>query len=215
MLRRKKTKIAALLLSLAMFILLFTDVSPYDVGIYSTHPGPPQGKELNMCASTAHVANPPHSANPTNKSNQAPSLWEGGGCPGWCYHRLTYHFFHANALHLFLNLWCFLSCVFLADISAGKLFAAYLIACTAPALSPVPTVGFSGVCFALLGFIMWQSSNKLRYNAYILASIVLPLAFLPHAVNNLLHLYCYAVAVILGAFTQFSQSSQHSQSSQL
>lgn len=198
MLRRKKTKIAALLLSLAMFILLFTDVSPYDVGIYSTHPHPPQGRELNMCASTAHVANPPHSANPTDRANQAPSLWEGGGgCPGWCYRHLTYHFFHANALHLFLNLWCFLSCVFLADISAGKLFAAYLIACTAPALSPVPTVGFSGVCFALLGFIMWQSSNKLRYNAYILASIVLPLVVVPHAVNNLLHLYCYAVAVMV------------------
>ncbi len=179
MLRRKKTKIAALLLSLAMFILLFTDVSPYDVGIYS------------------HSQPHPHLA--------YQAYWA----------HLAYHFFHANALHLFLNLWCFLSCVFLADISAGKLFAAYLIACTAPALSPVPTVGFSGVCFALLGFIMWQSSNKLRYNAYILASIVLPLAFLPHAVNNLLHLYCYAVAVILGAFTQFSQSSQHSQSSQL
>ena len=198
MLRRKKTKIAALLLSLAMFILLFTDVSPYDVGIYSTHPGPPQGRELNMCASTAHVANPPHSANSTDKSNQAPSLGEGwGGCQGWCYRRLTYHFFHANALHLFLNLWCFLSCVFLADMSAGRLFAAYLIACTAPALSPVPTVGFSGVCFALLGFVMWQSKNKLEYNAYVLLGVVLPLVVVPHAVNNLLHLYCYAVAVMV------------------
>ena len=202
MLRRKKTKIAALFLSLAMFILLFTDISPYDVGIYNTHPGTPQGRELNMCASTAHMANPPHSANPTDKANQAPSLGEGWGgcqvgCPGWCYRRLTYHFFHANALHLFLNLWCFLSCVFLADISAGRLFAAYLIACTAPALSPVPTVGFSGVCFALLGFVMWQSGNKLEYNAYVLLGIVLPLVVVPHAVNNLLHLYCYAVAVMV------------------
>ena len=203
MLRRKKTKIAALFLSLAMIILLFTDISPYDVGIYNTHPGTPQGRELNMCASTAYMAHPANSAylpNPANKANQAPSLREGwGGCQGWCYRRLTYHFFHANALHLFLNLWCFLSCVFLADMSAGKLFAAYFIACTAPALSPVPTVGFSGVCFALLGFVLWKSRNKLEYNAYVLLGIVLPLVVVPHALNNLLHLYCYAVAVILGA----------------
>ena len=176
MLRRKKTKVAALLLSLAMFILLFTDVSPYDVGIYS------------YSQPHSHLAYQPY----------------------WAH--LAYHFFHANVLHLFLNLWCFLSCVFLADMSAGKLFAAYLIACTAPALSPVPTVGFSGVCFALLGFVMWQSGNKLEYNAYVLLGIVLPLVVVPHALNNLLHLYCYAVAVILGALTRFSR---HSQSSQL
>lgn len=175
MLRRKKTKIAALLLSLAMFILLFTDISPYDVGIYS------------YCLPHSHLTYQAY----------------------WAH--FTYHFFHANALHLFLNLWCFLSCVFLADISVRRLFAAYIIACTAPALSPVPTVGFSGVCFALLGLIMWQSKNKLEYNAYVLLGIVLPLVVVPHAVNNLLHLYCYAVAVILGAFAQLSRNSKSSQ----
>ena len=163
MLRRKKTKIAALLLSLVMFALLFADVSPYDVGIYS------------------HIQPHSHLA-----------------CQAYWAH-FTYHFFHANALHLFLNLWCFLSCVFLADISAGKLIAAYLVACEAPALSPVPTVGFSGLCFALLGFVMWQSRNKLEYNAYVLLGIVLPFITVPHAVNNFLHLYCYGVAAILGA----------------
>ena len=170
MLRRKKTKIAALLLSLAMIILLFTDISPYDVGIY---------KERGTLPFRVLSLTPSNSFYSINS--------------------FTYHFFHANALHIFLNLWCFLSCVFLADMSAGKLFAAYLIACTAPALSPVPTIGFSGVCFALLGFVLWKSRNKLEYNAYVLLGVVLPLVVVPHALNNLLHLYCYAVAVILGA----------------
>lgn len=180
MLRRKKTKVAALLLSLAMFILLFTDVSPYDVGIYA-----------HACASQySHLAYQPYLSH------------------------FTYSFFHANALHLILNVWCFLSCVFLADISAGKLLAAYIIACTAPVFSPVPTIGFSGVCFALLGFIQWQSRNKLSYNVSVISCIVLPLLLLPHSVNSLLHAYCYIVAVIVGLLSQLSQSSHNSHSPQ-
>ena len=180
MLRRKKTKVAALLLSLVMLILLFTDVSPYDVGIYA-----------HACASQySHLAYQPYLSH------------------------FTYHFFHANALHLILNIWCFLSCVFLADASAGKLFAAYIIACTAPALSAVPTIGFSGVCFAMLGFIQWQSRNKLSYNVSVISCIVLPLLLLPHSVNSLLHAYCYAVAVIVGLPSHSSQSSHNSHSPQ-
>lgn len=188
MLRRKKTKIAALLLSLAMFILLFTDISPYDVGIYVSR---------QACSDKPTVTS--SQANLTCRLSADCSSACHLSLRNWSARNFTYHFFHVGALHLFLNLWCFLSCVFLADMSAGRLFAAYLIACTAPALSPVPTVGFSGVCFAILGFVMWQSKNKLEYNAYVLLGIVLPLVVVPHAVNNLLHLYCYAVAVILGA----------------
>jgi membrane associated rhomboid family serine protease len=180
MLRRKKTKIAALLLSLAMAALMFADVQPQDVGIY------------------AHTFTP--------------------YCSHWAYQpylsHFTYSFFHANALHLILNIWCFLSCVFLADVSCDKLLAAYLIACTAPALSAVPTIGFSGVCFALLGFIMWQSRNKLSYNVWVISCIVLPLLLLPHSVNSLLHAYCYIVAVIVGLLSQLSQSSHNSHSPQ-
>lgn len=180
MLRRKKTKVAALLLSLAMAALMFSDIQPQDVGIYA-HTFTP------YCS---HLAYQPYLSH------------------------FTYSFFHANALHLILNIWCFLSCVFLADVSCGKLLAAYLIACTAPALSAVPTIGFSGVCFALLGFIMWQSRNKLSYNVSVISCIVLPLLLLPHSVNSLLHAYCYIVAVIVGLLSQLSQSSHNSHSPQ-
>lgn len=153
MLRRKKTKIAALLLSLAMAVLAFVPVSPEDVGVYVG----------------SHV-------------------WG----------RFTYHFFHAGFIHLMLNLWCFLSCVFLADVSAGALAAAFVIACSVPALSPVPTVGLSGVCYAMLGFIMLRSPGKLRYNIYIAISLILPTVLLPGSVNNFIHAYCYITAVAVG-----------------
>lgn len=169
MLRRKKTKIAALLLSFTLFLLLLLPVSPQDVGIY-------QG-----CGVT---------------------------------NRLTYHFFHANILHLVLNVWCFLSCVFLADASLSVIVTSFIIACTVPVFTPVPTVGFSGICFAILGFIMWQAKNKFSYNISIISCIALPLMLLPHAVNSLLHAYCYTTAVIIGMPFHISRSSHNSRSSQ-
>lgn len=163
MLRRKKTKIAALLISIAIIILTFTDIKPGDVGLYC-------------------------------------------GCP--LQNRLLYHFFHANVIHLSLNVWCLLSCVFLADVSAPALLFAYAIACTVPVSSGTPTVGLSGVCFALLGFIMWNVKKKLSYNFSIFLCIATPLVLLPHAVNNMLHAYCYAVAVIAGAVLKLCNSKK-------
>lgn len=152
MLRRKKTKIASLLLIVLMIILMFAPVSLYDVGVYRH-------------------------------------------CP--IINRLTYNFFHANGVHLALNAWCFLSCIFLADVPASVLIASFIIACTVPVYSDIPTIGLSGVCFALLGFIMLKVKNKVNYNIYIAISIILPTVLLD-SVNNLVHAYCYIVAVIVG-----------------
>lgn len=113
--------------------------------------------------------------------------------------RLSYHFFHASFLHWLLNVWCFLACVFLANASFSKLCIAYLIACTAPA-SSVPTVGLSGVCFALLGLLMWQYPNKRRYNIIIGISILLTVLLCPHTVNNALHVWCYLLGIAYPCF---------------
>lgn len=153
MLRRKKTKIASLLLIVLMIILMFAPVSLYDVGVYRH-------------------------------------------CP--MINRLTYNFFHANVVHLVLNAWCFLSCMFLADVPASLLIASFIIACTVPVYSDIPTIGLSGVCFAMLGFIMLNARKKTSYNIYIAISILLPAVLLPGSINNLAHAYCYAAAAILG-----------------
>ena len=168
MLRRKKTKVVALLTAIATLALLFVNYDPEAVGIYRD---------------------------------------AGGVC--WSARQLTYHFFHANLLHLALNLWCFLSCVFLADVSAGKLTAAYFIASSVPAWQAVPTVGLSGVCFALLGLVMWQSHNKMYCNVCVIASIALPELLLHGHVNSALHAYCYSVAVIMGGLQKLCFYKRH------
>lgn len=109
--------------------------------------------------------------------------------------RLAYPFFHASLLHWLLNAWCFLACVFLGNVSGGKIFTAYLIASSAPAAA-VPTVGFSGVCFALLGMLMWQAANKRQYNIIIGGSILLTFILCPRTVNNALHVWCYLLGVL-------------------
>jgi len=113
----------------------------------------------------------------------------------WSHGNLTYPFFHTNILHWLLNVWCFLSCVFLADMSFRKLLLAYLVACSVPALSATPTIGLSGVCFALLGMTMWQSADKRTYNITIGVTVLSMVALCPKAVNNILHIYCYLLGV--------------------
>lgn len=155
MLRRKKTKVFSLALSLIMLALVFAPVDPKTVGL----------------------------------------CFHASCAPYWSYGNLTYSFFHANILHWLLNVWCFLSCVFLADVSFRNLLLAYLVACSVPALSSTPTIGLSGVCFALLGMIMWKSANRRTYNLIIGVTVLSMVALCPKAVNNVLHIYCYLLGV--------------------
>jgi len=155
MLRRKKTKILALALSLIMLALVFAPVDPKTVGL----------------------------------------CFHASCAPYWSYGNLTYSFFHVNVFHWLLNVWCFLSCVFLADVSFRKVLLSYLIACSVPAMSTIPTIGVSGVCFALLGMIMWRSTQKRSYNIIIGATVACMFALCPKTVNNVLHIYCYLLGV--------------------
>lgn len=166
MLRKKKTKVFALTLSVVMLALVFVPFDPKVVGLHTT------------CAVSG--------LSQTVQPHDLITLHT---------HNLTYSFFHANLLHWFLNTWCFLSCVFLADVSFRKLFLAYLIACSVPALSSTPTIGFSGVCFALLGIVMWQSANRRYYNMIIGVTVLITFILCPKAVNNMLHIYCYILGV--------------------
>ncbi len=106
-------------------------------------------------------------------------------------HRLIYPFFHANFLHAALNLWCFLSVIFLYDTSIWRLVLAYFIAGTIPSacLSCIPTVGLSGVVFALFGSISFEVQRKAYYQLCMLAYLVA--GFLFPNTNALVHLYCY------------------------
>lgn len=117
------------------------------------------------------------------------------GCGLGC--RMLYPFYHANVLHATLNAWCLLSVIFIYDISLWRLAFAYIIAISFPvdALACLgvevldPTVGLSGVVFALFGSISFEVQRKAYYQLWMLAYLVA--GFLFPNTNALVHLYCY------------------------
>ena len=111
------------------------------------------------------------------------------GCGLGC--RMLYPLYHANLLHATLNAWCLLSVIFIYDISLWRFFISYIIAVTIPpfCLSGIPTVGLSGVVFALFGSISFEVQRKAYYQLWMLAYLVA--GFLFPNTNALVHLYCY------------------------
>lgn len=111
------------------------------------------------------------------------------GCGLGC--RMLYPFYHANLLHATLNAWCLLSVIFIYDISLWRLILAYIIAVGIPSfcLSDIPTVGLSGVVFALFGSISFEVQRKAYYQLWMLAYLVA--GFLFPNTNALVHLFCY------------------------
>lgn len=115
--------------------------------------------------------------------------------------RLAYPFAHASVLHAVLNCWCLLSLAFIAGISFWQLLVAYVIAISYPSvfLSSVPVVGFSGVCFALLGMVALSVRRKLYYQFWVWLMLVLGW-FFPNAAAGL-HLWCYLWGMAVAVFT--------------
>lgn len=114
--------------------------------------------------------------------------------------RLGYSFFHASFLHASLNAWCFLSIIFIYEVSWRRLLMAYLIAVCVPdfILSPsfCPTVGLSAVCFALFGLIAFSVRRKLYY--HFCMALYIFFGFLFPFVNGWIHLYSYLAGLLVG-----------------
>lgn len=120
-------------------------------------------------------------------------------------HRALYPFFHANWLHLAVNCWVLLCIAFSYQVTLPMLLSSYAVAASYPigalsflyAAPPVPTVGLSGVIYALLGRYSWRFScmagRRLRYHLWFLFFI--SLGFLFPQSNAWLHLYCYLLGV--------------------
>lgn len=112
--------------------------------------------------------------------------------------RLCYSLMHASFIHAAVNIWCWLSVIFIYDISWQKLVVAYLVAVFVPDffLGVTPTVGLSTVCYSLLGMAAFQTKRKLFYNTCI--AIYILMGFLFPSVNAWLHLYGYLVGLLVG-----------------
>ena len=116
--------------------------------------------------------------------------------------RMTYPFLHANILHAGLNVYVLLSAVFLYDVSPRQLILSYLIAISFPItqlsslnsqLSTQITVGLSGINYALMALIIPQVAQPRPYILTVLSYILVGFLF-PNC-NNLLHLYCFLLAI--------------------
>lgn len=117
--------------------------------------------------------------------------------------RFLYPLFHASLIHALVNAWCFLSVVFIFDISKLRIFIAYFMAITLPinALGHLftscnsPTVGLSGVVFVLFGSIAFEVKRRLFNQIWMLS--FLGIGFLFPYTNAALHLYCYACGTVI------------------
>lgn len=122
------------------------------------------------------------------------------GCDLSC--RLLYSFFHANILHAIMNVWCLLSVVFIYNIKLWLLITSYVIAVSIPTfcLTPTPTVGLSGMVFALFAMLSFSVARKLYYQSWMIAYLVI--GFLMPNVNAYLHLYCYIIGFGVALLTK-------------
>lgn len=131
--------------------------------------------------------------------------WEAvgiySGCRLTC--RVVYPLYHANLLHALLNAWCLLSVVFIYDTSLWRLAFAYVIAISYPVDTLAnlvvetldPTVGMSGLVFALFGSISFEVQRKAYYQLWMLAYLLVGFMF-PNT-NAWVHLYCYIVGLLV------------------
>lgn len=112
--------------------------------------------------------------------------------------RFGYSFFHSSVLHAFVNAWCLLGIVFLYDVSPWRLLSAYIIAVFVPdiALSDIPTVGLSCICYTLLGSLSFEVRRKMYFQLCMILYIAV--GFLFSTVNVAIHVYGYAAGLIVG-----------------
>ncbi len=126
------------------------------------------------------------------------------GCP--VVNRFSYNFYHASFLHAFFNVWCLLCIEFEYELSYKHIATAFLVAmsfpiCTCYDLLPLtdnlmtPTIGLSGVCYALMGRVSFMVKRVVYYQVNLLFYI--GIGFLFSNINGWLHLYCYIVGFII------------------
>lgn len=127
---------------------------------------------------------------------EAKQLGLYAGCPWW--HRISYQFAHANIIHLAMNAYCLWLCVTRFRLSLLTIGVCFLVACTAPSFSAVPTIGVSGLVYALFGYINNLVLRKWYFAMWIALYIAVTAFF---ATNALLHLYCYIGGLTIGYIT--------------
>jgi len=102
---------------------------------------------------------------------------------------------HTSLLHAALNVWCLWVLVFYYGIGSLRIALAYIIAVCEPSLllPSEPTIGLSGVCFALLGMNTFHVKRKLYWSKWMFFYLVVGF-FLP-CVSGGVHLWCFSIGL--------------------
>lgn len=114
------------------------------------------------------------------------------------YQHLTYQFFHANIFHLAANLYVMWLCATRLKLSQRQMLLCLAISAMTPATSLMPTIGASGIVYAMLGIINTMVVEKLRFAMWIAVYIAISALF---NCNWSIHLYCYALGFMFNSIT--------------
>lgn len=114
------------------------------------------------------------------------------------YQHLTYQFFHANIFHLAINLYVMWLCVTRFKLSQRQMLMCFIISALTPATLSMPTIGASGIVYAMLGIINTMVAKKLRYAMWIAVYIAISALF---NCNWSIHLCCYALGFMSNSIT--------------
>ena len=115
--------------------------------------------------------------------------------------RLIYSFFHGSWFHLLLNVYVLLTLGFKLDLRMREIFISYILACAAPSfcIGTLPTVGLSGMIYAIFGMRTMRNSNpgSMILNIVLITAVSM---FLSHIAWRL-HAYCYSCGLLISLLT--------------
>ena len=117
------------------------------------------------------------------------------GCQ-W-YQHLTYQFFHASIFHLGANIYVMWFCTTRFALKQWQLLMCLIISMLTPPIYTMPTIGASGIVYAMLGMINAIVLEKLRFASWIALYITISAFF---NCNWVIHLLCF----ILGFTTNYT-----------
>lgn len=108
------------------------------------------------------------------------------GCQ-W-YQHLTYQFFHASVFHFGANIYVMWVCADRFNLKQWQLLVCLVISMLTPPIHTMPTIGASGIVYAMLGMINTMVLKKLRFASWIALYITISAFF---NCNWILHLFCF------------------------
>ena len=115
--------------------------------------------------------------------------------------RIYFSFIHFGFLHLFVNIYSFLTLALLCRMRIWQFIASLIVAASIPAplLVDLPVVGLSAIIYAATGIII--SSSCRFWSLLVINMLIISAGFFFPFVAAPIHLWCFALGLMFGFFT--------------